>query len=60
MKNADLVMLCYDISNRESFSKLSYWCDLMRKNNNKSLKGKLSKNRSFVGHQIRSQVIKTS
>jgi hypothetical protein len=39
MKNADLVMLAYDISSRESFSKLSYWYDLMKKNNTKTVKG---------------------
>lgn len=41
MKGADLSMIMYDISNRESFNKIAYWFDLLKKQNGKNIPGAL-------------------
>jgi GTPase SAR1 family protein len=41
MKGADLSMIMYDISNRESFNKIAYWFELLKKQNGKNVPGAL-------------------
>jgi len=56
IRNADAALVVYDISDRESFSSLSYWIDTIRKYNNENIIIYLVGNKNDLDLRIISEV----
>ena len=44
-------MICFDISNRQTFNNISHWYDAAKRQNNKGLNGLMNNERNFARHE---------